>query len=180
MSITSPTGNTPNSVSHSCTTSFDFTLNIFQKQVSVYINMYRFDSASGRLSSPKVDFLQGFAPEQLIGFVHHCCLWMFVYRRWIRSVRRGFRRGRSCRVRTTASRHSEPSRRSAARCHFTGWRSTVGATGGHCACTFHLSSASPSSSIIISTTPTGRRTNAHYYCPRLKQKEKKHYKWKLI
>jgi len=34
MSITSVAGNTPNSVSHSCTTSFDFTLNIFRKQVS--------------------------------------------------------------------------------------------------------------------------------------------------
>jgi len=35
MSITSVTGNTPNSVSHSCTTSFDFILNIFLKQVSM-------------------------------------------------------------------------------------------------------------------------------------------------
>jgi len=32
LSITSVTGNTPNSVSHSCTTSFDVTLNIFLKQ----------------------------------------------------------------------------------------------------------------------------------------------------
>jgi len=33
MPITSVTGNTPNSVSHSCTTSFDFTFNIFKTSI---------------------------------------------------------------------------------------------------------------------------------------------------